>query len=527
MPFSSAIAAVWVVSAALPAPPGPPLHQEIDRLIAAKQAAPIASDAEFLRRVYLDLAGTIPTAAEARAFLADRGATKRAQLIDRLLDSYGYGRRMGQYFDVVFMERRPDQKVPRAAWEEYLRTSFAGNKSYAQLVNEILSADGTEPRQRAAAKFFLDRKLEPNPVVRDVSRIFLGRNIQCAQCHDHPIVDAYKQAEYYGLLAFLNRTYLFPNADAASAVIAEKADGEVTFVSVFDPKKTQKETPPRITGRKPIADPPSAKGKKYLVAPAKNVRPIPAYSRLAQLADAVIEPKNRAFARTAVNRLWALMMGRGLVHPLDWDNPDNPPSHPKLLDLLTERFMRSNYNVKWFLREIALSEAYQRSSAGAADAKPEQYRVGALKPLSPEQFAYAVLQATGTADVQRKALGKAATDAALEPKLAAKIGPFRARFGGSADEEFAATLDQALFLKHSGVLRNLATPRAGNTADRVAKLSDSAAADELFLSVLSRLPSDAERAAIGEFLRAAGPRPTAAAEAVWALVASAEFRFNH
>jgi hypothetical protein len=534
MPFPLPAALAFAVAVGSPAPP---LHTEIERLIAAGHsnyahtAVPLATDAEFLRRVTLDLTGIIPTAAEARAFLSDGDPRKRENLIDRLLGSYGYSRRLAQHFDVVFMERRPDAKVPHAAWEEYLRSAFAANKPYDQLAREILAADGTDPASRAPAKFFLDRKLEPNVVAKDVGRVFLGRNLQCAQCHDHPNVEAYKQDEYYGLLAFLNRTYLFPNADAATAVIAEKADGEVSFVSVFDPKKAQKGTPPKVRGLDPIADPTLPKGKEYKVAPAKDVRPVPVYSRRAQLAAAVTHPKNRAFARTAANRLWALMLGRGLVHPLDLDHPDNPPSHPELLDLLTDRFAASNYNVKWFLREIALSGTYQRASTGPTDAPPDRFLVAALKPLSPEQFAYALLQATGYAEAERASLGKNATDAALDAKLAPQVAPFRRKFGaseGQSEDGFLATLDQTLFLKHGGPLRGFTTVRAGNTADRVAKLTDAAAAaDELFLSVFTRLPTAEERAEVAEFLKAAGPRPAAAAEAVWALVASAEFRFNH
>src|SRR5207247_1645348 len=154
--------------------------------------APPASDAEFLRRVYLDLAGTIPTADEARAFLADTDPSKREKLIDRLLASPAYARRMAQHFDVVLMERRPDSKVPRAAWEEYLRTAFAENRPYDALAREILSADGVDAKTRPAAKFYLDRGFEPNLVTRDISRVFLGRNLQCAQCHDHPLIDAFK-----------------------------------------------------------------------------------------------------------------------------------------------------------------------------------------------------------------------------------------------------------------------------------------------------------------------------------------------
>ncbi|HSQ56077.1 MAG TPA: DUF1549 domain-containing protein, partial [Gemmata sp.] len=142
-----------------------PLHSRIDRLIAAgypdhaKLAAPLADDAEFLRRVHLDLTGTIPTVAEVKSFLADRSPQKRVRTIDRLLNSAGYVRRMVWFYDVTLMERRQDAKVPRAAWETYLRTVVAENRPYDTFVREVLSSDGSDPKTRPAAKFFLDRDL--------------------------------------------------------------------------------------------------------------------------------------------------------------------------------------------------------------------------------------------------------------------------------------------------------------------------------------------------------------------------------
>src|SRR5262249_17793001 len=147
------------------------------------------SDAEFLRRIFLDLTGTIPSAVEARTFLSDPTADKRQKLIDRLLASPEHARHLQNVFDVLLMERRPDQQVPRAQWQEFLRPSFAANKPGDELVRDILSADGSDPKTRPAAKFVLDRDAEPVTVTRDISRLFLGMNLTCAQCHDHPVVD--------------------------------------------------------------------------------------------------------------------------------------------------------------------------------------------------------------------------------------------------------------------------------------------------------------------------------------------------
>lgn len=516
------------------------LHTRIDTHIAVgapdykKRAAPLAGDEEFVRRVHLDLTGTAPTVAELNEFLADSDPGKRAKLIDKLLAGPGYARRMAWHFDVMLMERRPDVKVPRGEWEAYLRAAFAENRPYDRFVRELLTNDGSDPTTRPAAKFVLDRDLEPHLVTKDLGRVFLGRNMQCAQCHDHPTVDDYRQADYYGIQAFLNRSFLFPNAQDAKAVIAEKADGDVSFMSVFDKDKKQHTTAPRVLGGKPLEDAKSEKGKEYKVAPAPNVKPVPAFSRRAQLADAVTSAENPAFARTAVNRVWALMMGRGIVHPVDWDHEKNPPSHPELLDELTGAFVKHKYDLKWLVREIALSDTYQRSSeppAGLDDAAEDRYLVALLKPLAPEQFAYAAMQATGYTDAERAALGAKGTDAQLDARLAARLGPFRKVLGGRAGdsgENFSATLDQTLFLKYGGAVRSLLPPRKGNLSDRLnAVTNPDAVADELFAAVLARRPTAEERTDVADALKGAKDRQTTIRELVWALVASAEFRFNH
>jgi hypothetical protein len=516
------------------------LHEQIDRLIAAghpnfdKAAAPLASDAEFLRRITLDLAGTTPTAGEVRAFLADQDVRKRAKLIDKLLASPAYARRMAWHFDVMLMERRRDLRVARAAWEEYLQASFGKNKPYNELVKEILSADGVDPKLRAPAKFLLDRDLEPNLVTRDIGRIFLGRNLQCAQCHDSPIVDDYKQEHYYGILAFINRTSLFPpgNAKAATAVIAEKADGDVTFSSVFDKSKTQKSTGPKTPGGKAIAEPVLAKGKEFKAAPAPGAPPVPTFSRREQLAGAIVE--SPLFRRNAANRLWALMFGRGLVQPLDFDHSDNPPSHRELLDLLARELAAHQFDIKWFVRELALSKAYQRSSEAPAQLKAspvDRYLAGALKPLSPEQLAYAMMQATGFTDAERLVLGAKANDAALNARLEPKLAVFVRMFGGQAGQpdEFQSTLDQTLFVKHNAAIRGLADEqRPGSLLERLGKLSQpEAIADELFISVFARPATADEKQDITAFMKSAPESKAQLIDIIWAMLASAEFRFNH
>jgi hypothetical protein len=527
---------------ASPAHTQPPLHQQIDLAAAAdepalsQRGAPLASDEEFLRRIYLDLTGTIPTAEEARAFLKDSSGDKRRRLIDRLLASPEHARHLAQVFDVALMERRQDKHVPRAAWEEYLRSSFAANKPWDVLAREILSADGADSKLRPAAKFYLDRDGEPNLITRDISRLFLGMNLQCAQCHDHPLVEEYRQEMYYGLFAFLNRSFLVADKKLKLTVFAEKAEGEATYQSVFDPKKETRTGKPRVPGRMPIQEPGVAKGKEYVVAPAKDVAAVPTFSRRAKLAAQVASPDNVRFRRNIANRLWALMTGRGLVHPVDLDHPANPPSHPKLLSLLADAAAAAKFDLRNLLREIALSQTYQRSSeqpAGVEEVPAASLSVARLRPLSAEQLAAALMQATGFADAERKALGKNATEAARHARLAPQTTPFVRSFGGKPGEPqgraFEPTLDQTLFLANGPVIRGWLAPRPGNLTDRLARLSEpDAVAEELYLSILTRRPSVEERTDVREYLKhRSADRSAALQELAWALVASVEFRFNH
>ncbi|MCC7087268.1 MAG: DUF1549 domain-containing protein [Pirellulales bacterium] len=338
-----------------------PLHVRIDVLVTggnANLAAPACDDGAFLRRVYLDLAGTIPSATEARSFLDDKSGNKRTDCIDRLLAGPCFARQMTQVFDTMLMERRPQKHVEITKWQAYLYEGFAADKPLDQLFRELLSADGADPALRGAARFVLDRDADPNVLTRDVGRIVFGHDLQCAQCHDHPLIDDYYQRDYYELLAFFNRTKLF-NEQGKTMMLMDDPHGEVSYQSVFDPS-AKGTVHPRVPGGQQIEEPKLEGDAAYAVAPAKDVRPVPKFSRRAQLpAEAT---KCRQFARNLANRLWAMLMGKGIVEPVDLQHSDNPPLHPQLLELLTDELIARKFNAKSLLREIALSTTYQRSS---------------------------------------------------------------------------------------------------------------------------------------------------------------------
>lgn len=546
-----------------------PLHQRIDRLIAAKTpnydklAAPISSDAEFVRRVHLDVTGMIPTAKQVREFLADKAKDKRAKLIDKLLATPEYARQMQRRFDVMLMQRRRHKNVSQGAWQKFLRESFAKNRPWDEIVREILAADGRDKKNLGPAAFYLDRNGSADDITRDVGRVFLGADLECAQCHNHPEVEDYLQEHYYGISAFLVRSYVVKDRKLKRTVFGEKAAGEVSFENVFeirDEKKSKKgkgkgkgknksakTTLPMVFDLKAPKEPSFKKGKEYKVKPAKTTAGVPKFSRRELLPKLITSPKNDRFARTAANRLWAMFLGRGLVHPLDRDHSANPPSHPELLKLLTKEFREHNYDIKWYVRELLLSKTYQRSSklaskpAGRA-LKPagralrdDMFAQAILRPLTPEQLAWSVLQATGETELHRRSLGKKYTEAALYDRLDGYEKRFISLFAGEAGEppgDFESNVDQVLFLSNDAMIEKLISPRGNNLAERLTKLpADQPAklAEELFLSTLSRKPTKQDVADVTTYLKGqTGPaRTQAIQELIWATVTSAEFRFNH
>ena len=440
------------------------LHDRVDQLVEANQVgplAPLSNDAEFLRRVYLDLTGAIPTAAEARTFLDDASPAKRQALVDVLLASPRYPVHMATTFDVMLMERRPDKHVPSQEWQKYLQECFSQNRPFDQLAREILSADGTDPATRPAAKFFLDRDAEPDSSSRDVGRMFFGMDMQCAQCHDHPLVDHYLQADYYGLLAFVNRTELFNDAAAKKMHLAERSSGDTSYKSVFTGDAAS--TRPQLPGGMEIDEPRYRQGEDYVAAPAPNVRAVPKYSRRAKLAELATNGTNRQFNVNIANRLWAIVMGRGLVHPVDLHHPANPPSHPAVLDLITSEFVAHKYDMRWLIREIVLTRTYQRSidppqdlSAQVATAtqqvpavESEWNRLKAVAEESRKQSGTALdeLKAARTAAEPAAAAWKkaeAAVSEAKKPVDAAAAAVVKAQADATSKQGVLSTVNDAV-----------------------------------------------------------------------------------
>ena len=510
-----AVLAVGAASAA------EPLSVRIDALLDQKRAdqpvSPAADDAEFLRRAYLDFTGRIPTAEQARTFLADKSPTKRAKLIDDLLAGPDYAARMADAFHVMLMERLGDHPE----WSKYLAESFKANKPWDQMIREILKADAKDEKAKGAS-FFLSKRLEhygQQPVdysalTRDVGRLFLGKNFQCCECHDHLFIDDYKQQHFQGLHAFFKNAALVSEKEIT--VVEKPTTEKTSFASVFT--KVQMSTAPSVPGGKMVEIPTFAKGQEFAIPPDRktNQPGVPKFSTLAAASVEIPVATNKDFVRNTVNRIWFVLLGRGLVHPLDLSHTRNPASHPELLDLLAEEFVAHKFDVKFLLREIAMTKAYQRSSllpSGATSVDAKLFATALERRLTADQLFNAV----------NAAVGEKPTDA-----LKAKFVKAYANQPRDPEDEITPSLKAALFVLHDEAVLALTKPKPGNLVERVAKLKDDQVAEEVYLSVLTRKPTADEAKTVGEYLKKnAGKKEVAIGQMVWALIASMEFGVNH
>jgi hypothetical protein len=279
-------------------------------------------------------------------------------------------------------------------------------------------------------------------------------------------------------------------------------------------------TGPALPGQAMLDVPTFPKGMEFAEPPDKKTGSpgVPKFSTLAAISERLPTAANPDFARNMANRLWFVLMGRGLVHPLDLHHSRNLGSHPELLDLLAKEFVAHQFDMKWLLRELALTKTYQRSSlvpAGAEPPDPAFFAVALEKRLTAEQLLLSTIAATGAdpkaADVLRPKFVKAFANQPREP-----------------EDEIAPSLKAALFLLHDEAVLSLVRPVAGNLVDRLAKLPDGQVAEELYLSLLSRRPTADEAATAAAVLRkAAAKRADAVGRLTWALLASMEFGVNH
>ena len=549
-----------VLAAASEAASAEPLHAKIDQLIESQatgvEIAPSADDAEFLRRVSLDLAGRIPTVAEANAFLSDKAEDKRSVLIEKLLTGPDYPRRMQELFHVMLMERRGDNDE----WLKFLRVCFEQNKPWHVMARAILNPDADNDELRGAAFFVTQRLVSEGAMApvdvpgltRDVGRLLAGVDLQCAQCHNHLTIPHYYQKDFQGLHMIFENVQT--RRDVQFPAVSEKLmTARKEFKSVFEQVALQ--TGPVVPGRGEVEIPVFEKGEEFAVAADPKTRKpgVPKFSPLNELATGLAAKENDIFTKNIVNRLWFVMMGRGLVEPLDLQHADNAPTHPELLNLLASEFVAHEFDIRWLLGELARTNTYQRSSMLPGEAEPprESYAVAIEQRVSAEQLYWSVGIATGRFDAVRRSIRKGLVDAkkpeeeiktideatleelvAKSDELKTALADFKTNFGSGPKEpevEFEPSVKGALYLMHESKLQKcLESGSATLVEDLLKTETDQAAIDHLFLRLLTRKPTDEERQQLASYLEENKERRSEAlANVAWAMLTSTEFVVNH
>ncbi len=487
--------------------------QAIDALISEGwkergiKPAAAADDRTWCRRVYLDLAGRIPTKTELDEFLSLPAKSRRSTLADHLLLSEEYAVHMRELWDVFLMgrgkrENHEDRRV-KNGWWGFLETAFRTNRPWNETVRDILAARPDKLENQGASWFLYERRNDHQAIAEAVAPVVYGTKIDCAQCHDHPLAREIKQAHYWGLVAAFNRS---KNVDGGSTVGESAVGGFVNFTNLK--KESQPAIVSLLTGRTLDEIRPEAEQKeedkddKY-IDPAAKIR-VPKISRREGFADLATHD-NPLLARAFVNRMWAALMGRGIVHPADEMNARNAPSHPELLEWLGKDFAAHQYDVRRVVRGIVLSRPYGL----AASAKPpDSFACAQERPLSAEQLARSWRIAAGLPPVD-DTLRRAAV----------------AAFPDVLPKDYNATFQQAQFLTSSPGLAEILKPSPGSTAARLTLLRvESARVREAFLAAYSRSPDAAEAAQARDFLKERQAKPTEGVrDLLWALFTNAEF----
>lgn len=488
-----------------------------------------ADDAEFVRRVTLDLIGRVPTSDEASAFLASSDLRKRSRWIDDLLASPSYGEHFATIWRELMLPRDNGMKGGRDEFVPWLAEQFARNRGWDRIVSDMLTVEG-KMRDLPQAGFIManSENLEPQPdLLADATgRLFWGVQLRCAECHDHPFAN-WKQGDFWGTAAFFSR------------LRKGYSDGKnpsgwtLTESPPDDPVSQQFAKPwaaPGIAGPAVLVPPAAGKsaGKvvkaKYLGGAETGWTDAgPFRERFAQWA---VSARNPWFTANTVNRLWAHFFTRGLVMPMDGFNGENQPSHPKLLTMLRTELADSTFDLKHLIRCICNSRAYQRSSRLAPgnerDEKWFSHRL--VKVMRPEMLydsLSAVLQPPG-----RKGGAKSLSVERAQPLPGTPRDEFIRFFASRPDENEGSMVNQGIpqFLRlMNGPLLNAAQ----TTGLRFAKQDAGDTIDAVYLAAYSRKPIQEERRTVQEFLAAPTNLPDPTAGLLWTLLNSAEFVTNH
>ena len=491
-----------------------------------------ADDATLLRRTMLDLAGRIPYALERDWFLSLPEADRRRMLVDRLMQSPDFDFHHRNWLDESLLPNQPYDDEFR----NYLLTAVQGRRSWDTIFRELMKAGVADGLEKGAAQFLKSRVRELDDLTNDTAILFFGVNISCAKCHDHPLVTDWKQDHFYGMQAFFQRTYQTRKVSA----LAERPFGEVKFTTTSGEEKKAAFmflTGDQVTDRTPEFP---AEERKSLEERIRKLEQedveaeivVPEFRPRDELVEVALrDSKDRFFARNIVNRVWARLLGTGLVDPLDQMHSGNPPSHPELLAWLANDLVSHGYDLRRLIQGIVLSEAYARSSEWAQPSEQPAanlFAVAKTRPLTPRQLA-ASLHVSVRNPEQWPAID--ATDEWIKRRteLENQANGWVREFEQPGDN-FQVAVDEALFFSNSQRIQNemlrdsddrlLGALRKGENQNQ--------AIEVLWLTVLGRVPQVDEITSANNWLdRIPEKKNESRTQLLWALLAGPEFRFNH
>jgi hypothetical protein len=487
----------------------------VDELAVAKwkqlglRPSPPADDATFLRRVTVDLCGRLPTAPEARAFLADTAADKRTKLIDRLLDSPDYPAYFALRWGSILRNSNLAGSTQAAyAFHNWIKDMIARNRPYDEFVRGVVAAAGEWQEAPAINWYWQSRDDQLHQVTADTAQVFLGVRLQCARCHHHPY-EKWGQADYYGLAGFFTR-------------LGRKSFGEPPPYYASASVTTGERNP--LTGKTPEP--------KYLDGPEAKFTPEedPRHA----LVDWMARPDNPFFARTLVNRLWGHFLGRGLYHEVDDLRDTNPPSNPDLLDALARDFVKHGFDVKHVIRTILNSRVYQVSAEPTPHNQGDRQNFARYyaRRMPAEVFLDAVDQATGTktafsgvstnaraVDLPHEGFGSYFLDTFDRPRRVTSC---------ECERSTGGTLAQVLLLSNSEEIENKIAAGNGRVAKLVKEKKPAREAiEELYLAAYGRFPRPEELTRSLGHVEGQANRQQALEDVLWAILNTKEFMFNH
>jgi hypothetical protein len=494
------------------------MARRIDALLAERwkaediQPAPPASDGEFLRRAYLDFVGVIPRASEVRDFLADDRSDKQNELVERLLKSPRYATHMATTWRnrIIPQEVDPARTPQALGLQKWLRTRFAKNLRYDNLVGGLLLA--TSEDEFGPALYFQANDLAPEKMAGSAAELFLGVDMHCAQCHDHPFAE-WSQRDFWGMAAFFARIKA-PNNRGMMQMAYRLEDADSGEVKLPESDEV-------VSPKYPRGD--AATDDQW-------------QTRRQQLVVWMTSRDNRFFSRAAVNWAWSHMFGRGLVASLnEMDQPEaEGDGHKQLLDELADYFVESDFNLAELWRTLASTRAYQLSSQHPEPkmARPELFARMLAKPLTPEQLydSFAILApalAVTTVSMGPPGSGMGLDEDPARAEFVRRMRPPQ----GDPTEYRAGTL-QALLLMNGGLTAKITGPDSSSLLGALDApfMSDDDRVESLFFATLARRPDADEQSTCGDALRACKTpkeRHQALSDILWALVNSTEFAFNH